>query len=63
MYKLGLEKPVESEIKLPTFTGLWRKFQKNICFIDYTKTLTVWITTNCRKLVKRWEYQTILTVS
>ena len=38
MYKRGLEKPVESEIKLPTFTGLWRKFQKNICFIDYTKT-------------------------
>ena len=28
-----------------------REFQKNIyfCFIDYTKLLTVWITTNCRK--------------
>ena len=28
-----------------------REFQKNIyfCFIDYTKTLTVWITTNCGK--------------
>ena len=23
------------------------------------KPLTVWITTNCRKLLKRWEYQTI----
>ena len=23
-----------------------------------TKSLTVWITTNCGKLLKRWEYQT-----
>ena len=32
-----------------------REFQKNIyfCFI-----LTVWITTNCGKFLKRWEYQT-----
>ena len=37
-----------------------REFQKNIyfCFIDYAKTLTVWITTNCGKFLKRWEYQT-----
>ena len=37
-----------------------REFQKNIyfCFIDYAKTLTVWITINCRKFFKRWEYQT-----
>ena len=27
------------------------------------KPLTVWIIINCRKLLKRWEYQTILTVS
>ena len=35
-----------------------REFQKNIyfCFIDYTKAL-VWITTNCGKFFKRWEYQ------
>ena len=26
-----------------------REFQKNICFIDYAKPLTVWITTNCGK--------------
>ena len=34
--------------------------QKNIylCFIDYAKVLTVWITTNCGKFFKRWEYQT-----
>ena len=40
-----------------------REFQKNICFIDYTKTLTVWITTKCGKFFKRWEYQTTLPAS
>ena len=36
-----------------------REFQKNIyfCFIDYAKTF-VWITINCGKFWKRWEYQT-----
>ena len=36
-----------------------RQFQKNIyfCFIDYAKAF-VWITTNCGKFLKRWEYQT-----
>ena len=42
MYKLGLEKAEEPEIKLPTSAGSWKKqreFQKNIyfCFIDYAK--------------------------
>ena len=27
------------------------------------QSLTVWITTNCGKILKRWQYQTILTVS
>ena len=35
-----------------------REFQKNICFIDYTRALTVWITTNCGKFFMRWKYQT-----
>ena len=39
-----------------------REFQKNICFIDYTKAF-VWITTNCEKLLKSWEYQIILPAS
>ncbi|KAF7251811.1 Craniofacial development protein 2 [Varanus komodoensis] len=40
--------------------GKAREFQKNIyfCFIDYAKDF-VWITTNCGKFLKRWEYQTI----
>ena len=41
MYKLGLEKAEEPEIKLPTSIGTLKKreFQKNIyfCFIDYAK--------------------------
>ena len=28
-----------------------------------SKPLTIWITTNCRKFLKRWEYQTTLPVS
>ena len=37
-----------------------REFQKNIyfCFTDYAKPLTVWVTTNFGKFLKRWEYQT-----
>ena len=37
-----------------------REFQKNIyfCFIDLPKPLSVWITINCRKVWKRWAYQT-----
>ena len=42
-----------------------REFHKNIyfCFIDYLKPLAVWITANCRKFLKREEYQTTLPVS
>ena len=37
-----------------------RDFQKSICFCLLTmpKPLTVWITINCGKFFKRWEYQT-----
>ena len=43
--------------KICWITEKARAFQKNIyfCFIDYPKTLTVWITTNCVKFLKRWE--------
>ena len=43
-----------------------REFQENIyfCFIDYAiKPLTMWITTNCGKFLKGWEYQITLPVS
>ena len=37
-----------------------RELQKNMyfCFIDYAKVLTVWITRNCGKFLKKWDYQT-----
>ena len=37
-----------------------REFQKNIyfCLIGDSKASTVWITINCGKFLKRWEYQT-----
>ena len=42
-----------------------REFQKNIyfCFIDYTKAFDCVDHTNCRRLLKQWEYQTTLTAS
>ena len=42
-----------------------REFQKNIyfCFTDYAKAFDVWITINCGKFFKRWEYQTTLPAS
>ena len=41
-----------------------REFQKitYFCFIDYPKSF-VWITTNCEKFLKIWEYQTTLSAS
>ena len=41
-----------------------KEFQKNIdfCFIDYIKDF-MWITINCGKFLKRWEYQTSLLAS
>ena len=62
MFKLDLEKVEEPEIKLPASAGSSekaREFQKNIyfCFIYFTKAF-VWISTNCGKFFKRWEYQT-----
>ena len=39
-----------------------REFQKTVTFALLTtpKPLTVWITANCGKFLKRWEYQTTL---
>ena len=61
MFKLGLEKAGEPEIKLPTFAGSLKKQEssrKTSALLAMPKSLTVWITTNCGKFFKRWEYQT-----
>ena len=65
MYKLCFKEAEEPEIKLPAFIGSWRKqgnFRRTFTSISLTmlKPLTVWITTNCGKFLKRWEHQTTL---
>ena len=65
MYKLGFEEAEEPEIKLPTFIGSWRKqgnIRKTSASLLMLKPSTVWITPNCGKFLKRWEYQTILPI-
>ena len=63
MFKLVLEKAEEPEIKLPTSTGSSKKQESSrktsiSAVLTMPKTLTVWITINCEKFWKRWEYQT-----
>ena len=43
--------------------GKARELQKKhlLLLLTRPKPLTVWITTNCGKILKRWEYQTTLT--
>ena len=61
MFKLVLEKAEEPEIKWPTSDGSSKKQESSrktcFCFIDYVKAF-VWITINCGKFWKKWEYQT-----
>ena len=42
-----------------------REFQRNIyfCFVDYSNAFDCWITTNCGKFFKRWEWLTTLPAS
>ena len=68
MFKLDLEKAKEPEIKLPTSAESWKKQESSrktsiSALLTMPKPLTVWITTNCRKFLKRWEYQAIFPVS
>ena len=67
MFKLDLERAEEPEIKLPTSIGSSKKQENTrkkiyFYFIDYTKAF-VWITINCGKFFKRWEYQTTWSAS
>ena len=68
MFKLVLEKVEEPEIKLPTSAGSWKKRESSrktsiSAFLTMPKPLTVWITINCEKFLKRREYWTILPAS
>ena len=68
MFKLLLEKAEEPEIKLPTSAGLSKKQESSrktsiSALLTMPKPLTVWITINCGKFWKRWEYQTTWSAS
>ena len=63
MFKLVLEKAEEQEIKLTTPAGSLKKQESSrktsiSALLSMPKPSTVWITINCGKFWKRWEYQT-----
>ena len=62
MFKLDLEKAEEPKIKLPVSVGSSEKQESSrktstSALLTMPKPLTVWITINCGKFFKRWEYQ------
>ena len=63
MFKLVSQKAEEPEIKLPTSAGSWKKQESSrktaiSVLLTMPKPMTFWITINCGKFWKRWEYQT-----
>ena len=63
MFKLVLAKAEEPEIKLPTSAVSSKKQESSrktsiSALLTMPKPLTVWITINCGKFWKRWQYQT-----
>ena len=68
MFKLDLEKAEEPKINLATSVGSLKKQESSrntstCSLLTMPKPLTVWITTNCGKFWKRWEYQSTWPVS
>jgi len=60
MFRLVLGKAEEPEIKLPTYAGSLNKQECSrktsiSALLTTPKPLTVWITTDCGKFLKRWE--------
>ena len=63
MFKLDLEKAEEPEMSSPTSVGSSKKQESSrktsiSPLLTMPKPLIVWITINCGKFQKRWEYQT-----
>ena len=60
MFKLVLEKAEEPEIKFPTSTGSSKSKkvpEKHLLLLYWLCQAFVWITANCGKFFKGWEYQ------
>ena len=65
-FKLDLEKAEKPEIQLPTSARSSKKQEssrKTSALLTMPQPLTMWITTNCGKFWKRWEYQTTWSAS
>ena len=67
-FQAGFRKGRGTRIKLPTSTGSLKKIESprktsTSALLTTPKSLTVWITTDCEKFFKRWEYQTTLPAS
>jgi len=65
MFMLDLKMAEEPEIKLPTSTESFKRQESSrktftSALLTMPKPLTVWLTTNCQKFLKRWECQTTL---
>ena len=62
MFYLDLEKAEEPEIKLQTSLDYQKskssREASTFALLTPPKPLTLWITTNCGKFFKKWEYQT-----
>ena len=63
MFKLDLEKAEEPEVKVPTSITSKKNQESSrkmstSALLTMAKALTVWITTNCGKFLKRWKYKT-----
>ena len=68
MFKVDLEKAEEPEITLSTSDGSSKKQESSrktsiSALLTMPKALTVWITTSCGKILKRWKWQTTLPAS
>ena len=66
MFKLDLEKAEEPELKLQVSVESYKKQESSretSASLITPKPLTVWITTNCGKFFKKWQYQTTLPAS
>ena len=62
MFKMVPENAKETEFKLPTSSGSKKQESSRktsiSALLTMPKPLTLWITINCGKFWKRWEYQT-----
>ena len=68
MFNLDVEKAEEQVFKLPISTGSLKKQESSrktstSALLTTPKPLTVWITTNCGKFLKRQKYKTALPAS